>query len=112
MHQLQTYREEPFYDNTAHTITSTYDPDTSVLELYVTYPTRPTDPRTFPEYHMTQIGSYSLKSNVEAYRRGVTAFRNTRDLAKEQRDRFIEEANAKAREFTLLHKAATEKDGR
>jgi hypothetical protein len=45
---------------------------------------------------MTQIGSYVLTNNLNKYRQGLIAFRNVRDLAKEKRDRFIEEANAKA----------------
>jgi hypothetical protein len=39
MYKLQIYKEDPFYDNEAYTITSVYDPTTGILELYVTYPT-------------------------------------------------------------------------
>ena len=97
MHKLQTYKEDPFYDNKAYTFTSIYDPATGILELYVTHPTQPISTSTSPEYHMTQIGSYGLTDDIDKCRRGLTAFRNARDLAKEERDRFIEEANVKAR---------------
>jgi hypothetical protein len=50
---------------------------------------------------MTQIGSYTLTADFDTYRRGLTAFRNARDLAKEKRDRFIEEANVKARALDI-----------
>jgi hypothetical protein len=101
MHKLQTYKEHPFYDNEAYTITSIYDPATGILELYVTHPTQPISPSTSPEYHMTQIGSYVLTDGLDKYRRGLTAFRNARDFAKEKRDRFIEEANVKSRALDI-----------
>ena len=45
---------------------------------------------------MTQIDSWSMTGNVASFRLGATAFRNARDLAKQHRDRFIQDANARA----------------
>ena len=38
---------------------------------------------------MTQINTWGLTGNAEAFRQGATAFRNGRDLAREWRDGFI-----------------------
>lgn len=45
---------------------------------------------------MTQLGAFSTTdTNPETFRRGVGAFRNARDWAKEQRDRLIAAANSR-----------------
>jgi hypothetical protein len=99
IHSLQTYKEDPFYDNKTYTITSIYDAGTGTFELYATHPTQPTNPSISPEYHMSHIDSFVLTSDPDTYRQGITAFRNTRNWAKEQRDRSIEKTNTKAREL-------------
>jgi hypothetical protein len=46
---------------------------------------------------MTPLRGFLLTDSPQTFRQGVGAFRNARDLAKEYRERFIEQANAVAR---------------
>ncbi len=95
MHSLQNYgRDEPVYDDIAYTYSSTYQD--GYLRMYAHHATAPTTPRGRPEYHMSEIKGFAIASDRETFVRGVTAFRNARDLAKDHRDEFIEEANARA----------------
>ncbi|KAI0915066.1 hypothetical protein F4823DRAFT_557514 [Ustulina deusta] len=48
------------------------------------------------EYRMTQLKAYALTSNRQTFVLVATTFRNTRDLAKRQRDSLIEAANVEA----------------
>ncbi|KAI9035600.1 uncharacterized protein KD926_003204 [Aspergillus affinis] len=84
------------HDNHAYAIASTFQKGT--LGIYVTHPTRipsninpGADRQT--DYAMTQVGYYSLIGSPESYQQGVSAYRNSRDLAKEYRDEFIRQAN-------------------
>ena len=86
----------PTHDNRAYTIASTFQKGT--LGIYATHPRRTpshinpgADRRT--DYVMTQIGHYSLIGSPESYQQGLSAYRNSRDLAKEYRDEFIRQAN-------------------
>lgn len=45
---------------------------------------------------MTQLKAYALTSNRQTFVLVATTFRNTRDLAKRQRDSLIEAANVEA----------------
>lgn len=95
MHSLQNYREEKLqYDGQAYTFSSTYHGGTGTLQLYAHHPTAPTSEGGRPEYHMTQVDTWAMTGNVDSFRRGATAFRNARDLAKQHRDGFIQAANA------------------
>ena len=84
------------YDRNAYTITSIYHGGTGALQMYATPPTEPKIPGGQPEYHMTQLKGYAITGDVETFRKGAAAFRNGRDWAKEQRDRFIADANGTA----------------
>jgi hypothetical protein len=46
---------------------------------------------------MSLLNSYALTGNVNNFRQGVGTFQNLRDLATEQRDKFIDQANTVAR---------------
>jgi hypothetical protein len=85
---------EPVFDKKAYTITSIYHG--GQLKLYTVYPTQPTTPGGCPEYIITQINSWSLTGNAEAFRQGAGAYRNARDWARMQRDEVIKQANEKA----------------
>ncbi|KAL2256514.1 hypothetical protein VTK26DRAFT_1545 [Humicola hyalothermophila] len=99
MHALQNYgAEEPAFDGNAYTYSSTYHAGTGNLKLYAHHVTPPTAPGGRPEYHMTQVDGWDLTGNIDSFRRGATAFRNARDLAKKHRDSFIQAANARARQ--------------
>lgn len=94
MHSLQNYsREEPVYDGKAYTYTSTYHD--GQLQLYAHHATAPATEGGRPEYHITQLDSYAMTGKRQTFVEGATAFRNLRDLAKQHRDGFIEDANAR-----------------
>ncbi|KAL4866855.1 hypothetical protein BDV12DRAFT_198719 [Aspergillus spectabilis] len=84
-----------YYDNNTYTITSTYHLGT--LGLYMTHPTQSRSNNNKLDRHtnyvMTQAGQWALHGSPETFQQGITAYQNARDLAKEQRDRFIERAN-------------------
>ena len=96
MQALQSYGQaEPTYDNRAYTFSSTYHDST--LKIYSHHPNQLSHPGGSTQYHMTQLGGWYLKGSNRAFRDGVGAFRNTRDLATEQRDMLIDRANVVAR---------------
>ncbi|KAI4131139.1 MAG: hypothetical protein LQ347_003092 [Umbilicaria vellea] len=94
MHQLQSYKQEPIYDGNAYTITTTYHAGN--LNMYVTHVTS-SGPEVSPEYHMSQVGGWNTIGDPDTCRRAFAAFRNGRDRAQEQRDKFILAANERAR---------------
>lgn len=53
---------------------------------------------------MHQLNTWGMTGNTETFRQGVTAYRNARDWAKEQRDKAIRRAN----ERVDLHHAAAD----
>lgn len=81
-------------DNNAYAITSTYHDGN--LKLYTTHPVCTAERSNSIEYHMTQIGGWDLTGSSGQFREGVSAFRNARDLAKEERDKMIIAANGNA----------------
>lgn len=85
---------ESRYDNKAYVITVTYY--SGYLGVYVTHPVRSRSTDN-PDKHtncvMTQVGQWALRGDPETYQRGLNAYRNGRDLAKEYRDNFIRQAN-------------------
>ncbi|KAI8623376.1 hypothetical protein F5Y19DRAFT_458757 [Xylariaceae sp. FL1651] len=95
MHALQNYLvDEPVYDGNAYAFTSTLID--GYLKLYAHHLTAPAKSGQRPGYHSTLLKAYAL-SDDEVYPEGRGAFRNLRMRAKEDRDRFIEIANARAR---------------
>jgi hypothetical protein len=92
LYSLQVYgHEAPVYDDNAYTITSIYNDGT--LKLYTSHPVQPREPSGQPEYYTNQLKAWAVSSDVETFRQGATAYRNSRDWAKEKRDGFIEAAN-------------------
>ncbi|KAK1086443.1 hypothetical protein LTR48_003556 [Friedmanniomyces endolithicus] len=88
MHEVQNYgNDQPVYDGNAYTLVPTYNSGEGSLKIYATHPTQSATGRR--EYHMTQLDSYAMMGNANSFRQGATAFRNSRDLSKEYRDRFI-----------------------
>lgn len=95
MYSLQNHgEEEPLYDNKARTYSSTYHGGTGTLYLYAHHATAPTSGGELTKYYMTQVKVYAMTSDRSTFIQGATAFKNTRDLAKEHRDHFIRAANA------------------
>ncbi|KAL7963195.1 hypothetical protein V8C34DRAFT_310746 [Trichoderma compactum] len=95
IHSLQNYKkEEPAYNSNPYAFSSIYHG--GQLQLYAHHVTASTTPEGRPEYHMTQLDTWGMAGNINSFRRGATAFRNLRDLAKRHRDNLIQEANARA----------------
>ncbi|PGH08893.1 hypothetical protein GX51_00950 [Blastomyces parvus] len=93
MLQLLSYGKDLAYDGNAYVITSTYHD--GGLKLYTVHPTASTDPGRATDYHMIPLRSFALDDNTsDSFRQGVSAFRNARDWAKEQRDQGIAMANS------------------
>ncbi|KAK0247039.1 hypothetical protein LTS09_017825 [Friedmanniomyces endolithicus] len=96
IYELQNYGSEtPVYDGNAYALVPTYHAGEGSLRVYATHPRQSAAGQT--EYHMTQLRSYAMTDTSESFRQGAAALRNSRDLSKEQRDRFIASANATAR---------------
>lgn len=95
MFQLQNYgNETPAFDGNAYSYTSTYHAGEGSLRIHATHPTQSATGET--KYYMTPLWSYAMTDTSDSFRQGAAAYRNIRDLSKEQRDRFIAEANATA----------------
>ncbi|KAK4140750.1 uncharacterized protein C8A04DRAFT_14686 [Dichotomopilus funicola] len=98
---LQNYgAEEPVFDGKAYTYTAAYHPEVGTLQIFTHHVTPPTTPEGEPEYHMTKLGLWQMTDSIEGFLRGVTAFRNVRDLAQRHRDEFIRVANERARQLS------------
>ncbi len=98
VHELRLLEANPTlaYDNNAYTIISSYHD--GQLKMYTTHPTQSIDPGNSPEYHMTQLGGWTLTGSYEQSQQGASAFRNARDWAKTQkfhkrRHSFLKRAN-------------------
>ncbi|KAJ4314684.1 hypothetical protein N0V84_008759 [Fusarium piperis] len=97
MHSLQNYgTDEPQYDGEAHAFSSTYHAGTGTLQLYAHHVTAPTTEEGRPEYHMTQVKSYAMTSDLDTFVKGAGALRNTLDLTERRRSDFIRAANIRA----------------
>ncbi|KAI1745816.1 hypothetical protein F4680DRAFT_270 [Xylaria scruposa] len=98
MHALQNYGvKKPIYDGKAYTFSATYA--TKTLILYAHHLSEPTAPERNPEFYVTVLDAYTL-INKESHVKGITAFRNIRELARTYRNKWIAEANARARNQT------------
>lgn len=97
MHCIQNYRQDtPTYDNNAYTISFNYHSRNGALALYITHPQEFECASGHRQGHvMTIVGHWNLTKDAKTFHEGVSAYRNARDWAKEQRDRFIRQANAR-----------------
>ena len=98
MLKLQNYgNATQVYDGDAYTISSTYYPGTSTLQIYITHPGPPASGGSESQYYLTQLDTYGMTGNINSFRSGAAAYRNARDWTTQQRDGFIAKANVKAR---------------
>ena len=96
MHELRSYVDpETAYDNNAYTITSTYHPN-GLLTMYTSHPVESTNLKHQTENRTTEFNSYAMTGNQETFLQGAAAWRNGRDLTKDQRKELIVTANTKA----------------
>lgn len=96
MHRLQNYGENDGlkYDNNAYAITITYRK--GILGLHTVHPIPSSNPTARPtDYVMNELISWAVTNTLLGFRNGVTAFRNLREWAEEQRVEFIHRANEK-----------------
>ncbi|RWA10175.1 hypothetical protein EKO27_g4938 [Xylaria grammica] len=95
MKSLRAYGDPGLHpDNKAYTLTSIYHGGT--LTIYASYPLSRGSLGMRCEYATTQINGYALTGNIDAFRTGVSAYRNARDWARQKRDEAIERANEAA----------------
>ncbi|EPE08054.1 hypothetical protein F503_00837 [Ophiostoma piceae UAMH 11346] len=77
MHSLQNYEEEGLqYDGQAYTFSSIYHGGTGTLQLYAHHLTAPTTEGGRPEYHMTQLRTFSMINSRDTYIQGATRDNN------------------------------------
>ncbi|MCJ1397380.1 hypothetical protein MMC11_000573 [Xylographa trunciseda] len=93
MHHLQAYGAEEAYDENAYAFTSTYID--GKLEIFAHHMTPSDQPGKQPSHHTVSIGRWMLDDDIHAFFRGITAFRNLRDLAQGFRESFIAGANSR-----------------
>ncbi len=111
MHSLQNYKaEEPTYDDKAYSFSSTFH--NGLLKIYAIHPTQPAVPGGNPDYHMTQVRSIDLTDSPDHCREGAAVYRNSRVLAKKERDRFIKHANEVAQQLNPCSPSTTRTDSR
>lgn len=109
MHHIQSYKQDELvYDNNAHTITSTYIAGN--LKIYAHHINPPTTEGSRPEYIMTQLKGFSMTGDCETFIRGASAYRNARDWAKGQRDKFIAGANERYTQAMSLSKSTSQRE--
>lgn len=100
MLHLQNYgNANTAYDGNAYTISSTYHPGTGTLQMYATHPRQSAIGET--EYYMTQLRAYAMTDTSESFCNGAAAYRNAREWTQQQRDHFIDNANAAASRVTI-----------
>lgn len=106
MFELQNYGNSvPMYDGNAYATVGSYHAGEGSLRMYATHPRQSSSGQT--EYHMTQLEAYAMTGSIQNFRQGATALRNSRDLSKEQRDRFIANANATAQTLAATPTSAS-----
>lgn len=94
MLKLHSYRQgKPLFDDNAYTVTSTYY--AGIVRIYTTHVTSLGSNGPL-EYHMSLVGGWDTVGDPETCRRGLTAFRNSREWAQEQRNILISAANRRA----------------
>jgi hypothetical protein len=106
MSSLQNYKEEtPQYDDNAYTIGATYH-GAGLMQLYTGHVQPGSAGQT--ETYVTQVKAFAMTSDADSYYRGVSAFRNSRELAQEFRDNLIQSANSKAQYIEATEEASAD----
>ncbi|KAI1839551.1 hypothetical protein JX266_014237 [Neoarthrinium moseri] len=95
MHRILCYKDsEPAFDNKGRILTTTYHD--GQLKMYTIYVKKSDRPDNRPEYVPAPLGAYALTGDADSCRRGINAYRQGLDWAKEQRDEAIKQANLRA----------------
>ncbi|KAH0539056.1 hypothetical protein FGG08_004402 [Glutinoglossum americanum] len=80
-------------DDNAYTISATYVDGSLALYTHHISGPGPEAPLGKLQCFTSQLGRWNIADDIETFRRGVSAFRNARDWAKEQRDKFIKSSH-------------------
>jgi hypothetical protein len=100
MLEIQSHgQDDRTYDGKAYTIVTTYNSGAGTLKMYAMHPTEPAGPAGRPQCHMTQLQGYDLTNNAETCWQGLSAIRNGRDWATEQRQEAIAGTNERANDM-------------
>lgn len=97
LHMRSYLRESYDLDGKAYAFGSTYHSGTGTLQIYSMHPIHGESPGEQTQYQATQLRSFSMTDNAETFREGGTWHRNSRDLARDERDDVIAYANRVAR---------------
>lgn len=89
-------------DKRAYVITADYNPGSLLLNLYVTHMVLTSNPAAPVQYHTNTCGSWLLGNDAEAFRTAVSALRNAREWAREQREDLIRVTNGMAMRFFVM----------
>ena len=81
------------YNGNAYAHGWTYHSGTGSLLRHIMHPTKPAQPGGAPYYHTTQIRGFTIIDNEDTFREGATWYRNSMELAAEQRAAAIARAN-------------------
>lgn len=96
MHKAQNLGKEggkEVYDNNAYTISFWYG--SGSMNAYLHWKSPPKFAGDEIPYNMYLVGQWALIADIEDFRRGITAFRNARDMAYEFRVLFAKKATRK-----------------
>lgn len=96
IHRLRSFAiAEPgiVFDGSAYTITAIYHLE--ALRLYAHHPVKPSVPGGPITYQMTLIGHFAMNGDLDSFRKGVTAFRNSREWAQNRRNELIAAATTR-----------------
>lgn len=93
---LRAWRQDgPGLDKMAHTITSTYHD--GVINMYSVHAEESKIQNNRVDYYLIRINGKYKADGAESFRRGVSAHRNLRDFAEEQRNQSITMAKSMVR---------------
>lgn len=73
----------------AYALTADYGPSISFLTLYTTHVVITNDPPAPIQYHTAECGCWILEDDAETFRSVISALRNAREWAQEQREELI-----------------------
>lgn len=100
IHRARNYGMEPgeeMYDNKAYTISFTYVGGT--LAAFLHFISKRRDPADDLQYKMHLLDGWHLRGNMDQLKKGITAFRNARDMARRIREEVARIASAKVKQI-------------
>ena len=87
----------------AYVLTATYDPECMKLSLYTTHVVMTNNKAAPIEYHTAACASISMDDDVEEFRVAVSALRNAREWARDQREELIRLSKGMTMGFFVIY---------